>query len=218
MSSNSTIKVWDLGVRLFHWMLVAAFVIAYATQDDLEQLHIYAGYTVLGLIIFRVLWGFVGTKYARFSNFVRSPGAVAGYLRSLLTANPKHYVGHNPAGGWMIVALLISLLVVTISGLKLYAVEEGRGPLAGVDLQMSLVATAYAKRGREDDDDHERRGKRHREEQEDNEGEEMWEELHESAVNFTLLLIALHLAGVAISSLLHKENLVQAMITGRKKG
>ncbi len=202
MSNENTVQVWDILVRVFHWSLVGAFVIAYITSEGEETLHIYAGYAVLGLIIFRVFWGVIGTRYARFSDFVYSPSAVIRYIKSLRSGQPKHYLGHNPAGGWMIVALLIGLFAISISGLKLDAAEDARGPLAGVTVDLSVVKQAYA-------DEDERKGR--------GQGEEFWEELHETATNLTLLLIFLHIAGVAISGRLHNENLVKAMITGKKQ-
>lgn len=155
--------------------------------------------------------GVIGTRYARFANFLYSPADVLGYLKGLVTQYPKHYIGHNPAGGWMIMALLVSLLVVTVSGLKLYAVEEGKGPLAAVSPDISLIQTAYAD---DDEDEHDYRheGRSH----DEDESEDFWEEIHEASANFTLLLIILHIAGVVISSRLHNENLVRAMITGKK--
>ncbi|MDX2503669.1 MAG: cytochrome b/b6 domain-containing protein, partial [Gammaproteobacteria bacterium] len=137
------ISVWDIGVRLFHWLLVASFIIAYASAEEESLVHIYSGYMVLGLITFRLLWGFIGSKHARFSDFVYSPAKIVSYLKSLIYKAPEHYTGHNPAGGLMVVALLISLFVVTVSGLKLYAVEEGKGPLAA-QMDISIVSTAYA--------------------------------------------------------------------------
>lgn len=212
MSDQQTIKVWDILVRFFHWSLVVAFTISYISQDEESLWHIYSGYTVLGLVLFRLVWGVIGTRYARFTNFLYSPTVVLGYLKGLVTPHRKHYIGHNPAGGWMIMALLMSLLVVTLSGLKLYAVEEGKGPLAGISPDLSLIQTAYAN---DDDDDH-RYGHEGREHEDDEEGEEFWEEIHEASANFTLLLIILHIAGVVVSSRLHNENLVRAMITGKK--
>ena len=117
---SNEIRVWDPLVRIFHWGLVLAFTVAYLSADEASSLHVYSGYTVLGLISFRVLWGLIGTRYARFSNFVHSPGTVIQYLRSLITGKPKHYVGHNPAAGWMVIAMLLTLFVVTVSGLKVY--------------------------------------------------------------------------------------------------
>lgn len=215
MHTETTIKVWDILVRLFHWSLVIAFTIAYFTAEEENPWHIYAGYTVLGLVIFRILWGLVGTQYARFSNFIYSPSHVVRYVKSLLAKNPKHYIGHNPAGGWMIVALLISLTTVTVSGLKLYAEEEGLGPLAKGAVKVTLINNAYAEE--EDDDKKAEDIKSGEDIENEEEGEEFWEEIHEASTNFTLFLIFLHITGVLVSSRLDKENLIKAMFTGKKK-
>ena len=206
--STETVKVWDVLVRIFHWSLVVAFVIAYLTAEEENPLHIYSGYAVLGLITFRVFWGFVGTRHARFTDFIYSPMEVVRYLKSLPGGNPKHYLGHNPAGGYMVIALLICLFVVTFSGLKIYAIEEGRGPLALENQPPVLIDSAYAD---QEDYKYSENGKYTKDE------EEFWEEVHEVSTNITLVLILLHIAGVFISCRVHKENLVKAMITGRKK-
>lgn len=202
------IKVWDPLVRIFHWSLVLSFAIAYLSGDEENALHIYSAYIVMGLIGFRLLWGIVGTRFARFSNFVYSPEAIITYLKSLVSGNPKRYIGHNPAGGAMIIVLLLSLIVVTYSGLKVYAIEEGAGPLASPATELSFIKTAYAD---DDEDEHE-----HEEHGEDEE-EEFWEEIHEASSNFVLFLVLLHIAGVIVSGRLHGENLVKAMISGKKK-
>lgn len=203
---SQEIKVWDPLVRLFHWSLVIFFVVAYLSGEEESSIHIYSGYIILGLVTFRLLWGFIGTKYARFSNFVRAPKDIILYLKSFLKGHPKHYLGHNPLGGAMIIALLISIFMVSYTGLKLYAVEEGLGPLAEGN-NITLISRAYAD---SDDDD----GDKYSENEED---EDFWEELHEFFANFTVFLIFLHIAGVYVSSRLEKENLVKAMITGKKK-
>lgn len=209
-NNDGTVQVWDIFVRIFHWSLVIAFVIAYLTAEEENPWHIYSGYIVLGLVIFRIFWGLAGTRYARFSDFIYSPGDVIQYIKELVNKNPRHYLGHNPAGGYMILALLLSLLVVTVSGLKLYAVEEGRGPLADTGIQFTAINNAYA--GEDEDDDRE-----HGNNDDNEQREELWEEIHEAATNFTLVLIFLHIAGVFVSGRLHNENLVKAMITGRKR-
>ena len=198
----ATVKVWDIAVRIFHWSLVTAFATAYLTGDENEFVHVYAGYIVLGLVAFRVVWGFIGTQHARFTDFIYSPAKIFAYARSLASGSPKHYLGHNPLGGVMVIALLISLSLTCVSGLKLYAVEEGKGPLAG-EQSISLITPAYAHEG----GNHANK---------DEEGEDTWEEIHELFVNLTLGLIVLHIAGVVVSSVLHKEKLVKAMITGNK--
>ncbi len=205
MSSGSEIKVWDPLVRLFHWSLVAAFVIAYLSGDELEDVHVLAGYFIAGLVVFRLIWGVVGTRHARFSDFVFSPPTVIAYLKDTLAFRAKRYIGHNPAGGAMVVALLISLSMATLSGMKLLAVEENEGPFAAIQIEnISPVAIAMA----DEDED---------EEHDEGEEESVWEEVHEFFVNFTLLLVLLHLAGVALSSFAHGENLPRAMVTGTKR-
>lgn len=196
------VLVWDLGVRVFHWSLVALFTFSYLTGDELEELHAYSGYAVIALLVFRFIWGFVGSEHARFADFVRGPRAVIDYLKSLREGRPKRYLGHNPAGGAMIVMLLAGLSLLTFTGLMAYA-EEGHGPLAGADV--SLISNAYADH---DDDEDEEKGEKE---------DEFWEEVHEFVGNFMLVLIFLHIAGVFVSSRLHDEHLVKAMITGKKE-
>ena len=197
--------VWDPLVRIFHWSLVASFFIAYVSGEEFEDLHVYAGYLVTGLVAFRIVWGLIGTRYARFSDFLYRPSKVVEYLASLLTPRPKHYYGHNPAGGWMVAALLVMLVLSTVSGLKLYGVEGG-GPLAEA-APISLVQAAHA--SDHDDDDHDRR-------RGGGDAEDLWEEIHEFTSNLALLLVVVHIARVVLSSWLPRENLVRAMITGRK--
>lgn len=205
---NHEIRVWDPLIRLFHWSLVLTFTIGYLTGEEENNLHIIAGYTVLGLILFRVVWGIIGPRYARFSNFVYSPGTVIQYLKEMLARKPKHYIGHNPAGGAMVIAMLLCLFVISVSGLKVYAIEEGLGPLAGPPSALAIIDAAHA-----DDDEHERHEYGHTE---DEEAEEFWEEIHEASSNLMLLLVFLHIAGVIVSGRLHDENLVKAMLTGKK--
>jgi len=205
---SNEIRVWDPLVRIFHWGLVLAFTVAYLSGDEESSLHIYSGYVVLGLITFRVLWGLIGTRYARFSDFVYSPVTVIQYLKDLVAKKPKHYIGHNPAGGAMVIAMLLCLIVVSVSGLKVYAIEEGLGPLAGESPALTVVSPAYA-----DDDEH---GKNKNGHGEDEEAEDFWEEIHEVSSNLMLLLVFLHIAGVIVSARLHDERLVKAMFTGKK--
>lgn len=114
------IPVWDLPTRLFHWLLVAGIVAQYVTAEWLDnamQWHFYVGYGVLGLIIFRVIWGVVGPRYARFAHFLRGPGAVVSYVRQLPHRNTQHAAGHNPLGGWFVMLMLLLVLTQAISGL-----------------------------------------------------------------------------------------------------
>lgn len=201
------VRVWDPIVRLGHWTLVAAFFTAYLTEDDFLTVHVWAGYVLAGVVTLRLLWGLIGTRHARFSDFVRSPLAVLRYMGDMARGRARRYVGHNPAGAAMIVALLASLTVTAASGLVLYAYEEGAGPLAPMLVETAPAAAVAADGARSRDE------YRHRE----NEAEEVWEEIHEIFANLTLLLVVLHVAGVVLSSLAHRENLIRAMITGRKR-
>jgi len=203
-----TRPVWDPLVRIGHWTLVIAFFTAYLSGDDLFDIHKWAGYVIAAYVLIRIVWGFIGTRHARFTDFVRGPGAVLGYLRSLAGGKPKDYAGHNPAGGAMVVALLVSLLITTSSGAALYAVEENAGPLAGIVTEQTFAPLAAAFGENEEEEEH----GGHKE----SGSEELLEGVHKTFVYVTLALIGLHLAGVIASSLAHRENLARAMVTGRK--
>lgn len=172
--AKSKILVWDAPVRVFHWLLVLSFAGAYLTAESerWRLLHVSLGYTMGGLVAFRILWGLWGTRHARFSSFVRGPAAVARYVRSLLARQPEHHVGHNPAGAVAIVLLLLAGIAIVASGWAIYNDVGGR----------------------------------------------LLEELHEGAANLMLAVVAVHVAGVVVSSWLHRENLVRAMVTGKKEG
>ena len=204
-------KVWDPLVRLFHWSLVAAFTIAWLTGDEESRLHELAGYAVIGLVLIRIAWGFVGTRYARFSDFVYRPLVVLSYIRDLTLGKSKRYLGHNPLGGMMVLALLVSLLAAGITGLALEGAEQGTGPFASLSTGYTVTMPSVIARAVADEDDKERNNGK-------NENDEIWEELHEFFADLTLLLVVLHIAGVIIGSLVHRENLVRAMLTGRKPG
>lgn len=128
------ILVWDLPTRIFHWLLVTAFAMAWLSYDDNRYLdvHTFAGYTFLALLVFRLIWGVFGTHYARFRQFVYTPGEAWAYLKGLFGQDMRRYVGHNPAGAWAIFALIGFGLVLTVSGLFVLGGEERHGPLAGV--------------------------------------------------------------------------------------
>ena len=132
MNTQDLIKVWDLPLRIFHWLLVAGFFIAYLTEEDLLIIHVWAGYLVLGLLIFRLIWGFLGNEYAKFSSFLVKPAQSFRYVKDLLAFKAKRYIGHNPAGAAMIVLLLISLVLTTLTGLTVYGADQAAGPLAGI--------------------------------------------------------------------------------------
>ena len=110
------VKVWDPFIRIFHWSLILLFLIAYATGDENENLHLAAGYAIAGLVALRVIWGFIGPHHARFANFVRRPREVFSYLRNATTLKAPRYLGHNPAGAAMILALLLALSGICITG------------------------------------------------------------------------------------------------------
>ena len=168
------ILVWDLPVRLGHWLMAGGFALAWLTGDSEEWrlVHVAAGGTVVGVALFRLLWGLVGTRYARFADFVRGPHAAIAYLKSLLGPRPAHCVGHNPAGAWAIVLLLALGLLTGAAGWLTYQEIGG----------------------------------------------ELFEELHEGLASTMLAVVVVHLVGVAVGSLVHRENLPRTMITGRKIG
>jgi len=202
------IKVWDLFVRGSHWAVALGFFVAYLTEDDLLTLHVWAGYLVGALVVLRLLWGVVGPKHARFTDFVYTPRNVVVYLGELARFRAPRHIGHSPAGGAMAVLLWLGLIAVVWSGLEIYALEEGRGPLAALETVPAvavesggLVAAAQAS----DDEGSESRGGG------------LWKEIHEVLANLVVILVALHLCGVALASVVHRENLVRAMIDGRKR-
>lgn len=180
-------KIWDVFIRVFHWSLVTAFAIAYLTEDDFATLHVYAGYTMMVLIALRLVWGFVGTPHARFSSFVVKPSVIFEYIKDVIQFKAKRYLGHNPAGGAMVIALLISLTATLVFGLLTYGTAEYSGPLASLAGRVDhSVAHSF-------------------------------KEIHEFFANFTLILVVLHVFGVLAASFQHKENLVKSMITGLKQ-
>jgi cytochrome b len=173
-SAKTRILVWDAPTRVFHWLLAASFAGAYLTSESerFRDIHLLLGYTLVGLIGFRLVWGLIGTRYARFRSFAFGPGQVMAYLRSLVAFAPKHYVGHNPTGSWAIYLIL------------------GLGLLCGI--------TGYAS--------------------EADIGGELLKEAHESVAAGMLAVVVVHVCGVVVSSLLHRENLVRSMIDGYKSG
>lgn len=171
----ATVRVWDLFVRVFHWSLVASFAVAFFSGEDreLRLLHYWAGYAAAALVMLRIGWGIAGTHYALFSQFVRGPRSTLGYLRSVVTGSEARYLGHNPAGGAMVIALLASLVGVSLTG------------------HLMTTDTFW--------------------------GSEEMEDAHELLANGMLGLIAIHVGGVILESVRHRENLIRAMFTGRKR-
>jgi cytochrome b len=172
LSKDGKALVWDLPVRIFHWLLAASFAGAWLTAEHerWRLLHVTFGCTVLALAVLRVAWGLFGTRHARFGDFVRGPRAAMRYLGGLVRGKPEHYLGHNPAGGLAVVALLALAVAPAAAGLATYTQGD------------------------------------------------TYEDLHEVLANLMLGLVGVHVAAVVVSGWLHRENLVAAMFSGRKRG
>ena len=213
-SSQQSVQVWDPFVRVFHWSLVVAFLAAYFVEPEGSNLavHVWAGYAVGGLVVLRIIWGFIGPKHARFSDFLFGPFAALRYLFSILGGNSKRYLGHSPAGAWMVFALLTGLSATVISGMSYYGQAENKGPLGAVfaETKGATAATGPALADEENSDDDAAA-------RPDDDEDERLEELHEVFANLTLVLALLHIGGVILASFAHHENLARAMITGRKR-
>jgi cytochrome b len=168
------ILVWDAPVRVFHWLMVLSFAGAWFTAESerWRLVHVTLGYTMAALVAFRIVWGLIGTRHARFASFVRGPAAVARYVRSVWSGPHEPHIGHNPAGAVAIVALLAMTVGVAASGWTVYN-ELGGAALEGV---------------------------------------------HEALANAMLAIVVVHVSGVLLGSWLQRENLVAAMLTGRKPG
>jgi cytochrome b len=168
------ILVWDWPTRIGHWLMAGSFLVAYLTGESEEWrlVHVWAGGILAGVVVFRVVWGLIGSRHARFASFLRSPMAAVDYLRSLLRGRPDHHAGHNPAGAWAIVLLLMLGLGAAGTGWLTYQEIGG----------------------------------------------EWLEDAHEVVVNLMLAVVFVHLAGVLVGSLAHRENLPRSMVTGFKLG
>lgn len=206
MEASNEIKVWDVFVRLFHWVLAAAFFLAYATEGKPRWIHVNAGYLIGVLVVLRVLWGFIGSRHARFSDFIRSPREVFRHLKDVALFKARRYLGHDPAGGAMIVALLAFLSLTVISGMQLHGAKDKAGPFASLTLP-ALEQSVFADGGEK---------KRHGGEGKEERGEWL-EEVHEVFANITLLLSLIHIGGVLLVSLETRENLIRGMISGCKR-
>jgi cytochrome b len=131
-AASTQIYVWDRFVRLFHWTLVVTFTVAYLTEDDLLEVHVWAGYAVGALVLARVIWGFVGPTHARFSDFIYAPAETLRYVRDLVLFRAERHLGHSPGGGAMVVLLLVFLAATVVTGLVVYGGDQQAGPLAGM--------------------------------------------------------------------------------------
>ena len=183
------VRVWDPVVRSFHWGLVAAFAVAWLAADEGQPLHEPGGYAVAALLVLRLIWGFVGSHHARFAQFMRGPAATLVYLGDMLRGRERRHLGHNPAGAAMIVALMVTLSGTALSGWLLeQSIEEARA--------VTFVGEHGSREVR---------------------GDKTLKEVHETLANLALVLVALHVGGVALTSWRHRENLPRAMVTGRKR-
>ncbi|MEK7245022.1 MAG: cytochrome b/b6 domain-containing protein [Pseudomonadota bacterium] len=208
------VRVWDPFVRISHWTLAGAFIAAYAIEDEFLTLHVWLGYLAGLVVVVRVVWGLVGPRVARFSDFLHPPRIVLDYLADLVFFRAKRYLGHSPAGGAMAVALWLGVAASVLSGVAAYA-YQGKGPLApylGPGVQVSaapaLVSPAYAN----DDEKKSGAGTARK-----SRVAKAWEGIHEALATITLWLVVVHVAGVLWASLVHRENLTRGMIDGRKQ-
>src|SRR5512144_491074 len=180
------VPVWDLPTRIFHWVLVIAVVVSYATGGEKGSwfvVHTVSGYVVALLLLFRLAWGFWGSAHSLFSDFVYSSRSVSAYVKRLARLAPPKFVGHNPLGGWMVILLLVVLAANVITGL-LSGEEHGPGGLL-----LPLIAAP---------------------------GEEGLGDIHEVLANVIVVLACLHILGVVADWVLTRENLLRAMISGKK--
>ena len=185
---KNKIKVWDIFVRTFHWGIVVSFITAYVTsQSGMQITHSYIGYLICTLLLARLVWGFVGSAYARFSNFPFSLSAALAYARQILKGTLAVYLGHNPTGSIMIYTFLVILLTLCISGFILLGGLEFEGP--ALDLVGNFSDEVIYQIS----------------------------DLHQFCVDLMWFLVTLHVLGVITASLQHKDNLVKAMFTGYKK-
>lgn len=211
LKSAAGIAVWDPVVRYGHWLLVVAFGIAYFTAEEegggAELVHAWAGYIVGVIVALRVLWGFIGPQRARFRDFFYGPLTSLRYFADLLRGRARRYLGHSPAGGAMVILLLLSLAATVLTGLIAYG-DRGKGPLA--ESGTPLAAAAYA-------DENEYGPRRGLERRNGQDGESALGEVHSALANVTLALVIVHIIGVGLASVVHRENLVLAMINGRKR-
>ncbi len=182
-------KVWDLFVRVFHWSLVVSFTLTYvAVEYGYDEIHEWLGYFLTVLITVRIIWGFVGSKYARFSTFIFPVSEYIENFKAILTSkHQKHYMGHNPLGGAMVFALITGLVVLSFSGLVLLGWSEYTGPVWALAIPVSEGFGSTI------------------------------EFIHYKLPEVMLFLIGAHILGVFVAMKQHRENLVRSMFNGYKK-
>lgn len=214
---DNQIQVWDKFVRVFHWLLVLLFCLAYATGDENKSLHQFLGYALLCLVLVRIAWGFWGTQYALFKNFMCSPLKALIYLKELFSGTPNYHIGHNPAAAWMIVSLLVCSIMVCLSGYGANGTVDQKVSMKhGANFSIVKVAYADDERKEKHTDQPERKGRHNDYKMEEDGDDGLWSEIHEISAQFMIILICFHILGVALSSKVHNENLIKAMITGTK--
>lgn len=178
-------KVWDAPTRIFHWSIVCLIAVSWFSADQGHmQTHLWSGLAVFALLVFRILWGFVGSTTAQFANFIRMPGEVLGYLAALFRRETPLYAGHNPAGGLMVVVMLTALLFQVITGLFANDGGQFHGPFG---LQISAELSDTISR------------------------------LHGLFFNGLIFLIWMHLVAIFFYFFVKNENLIIAMLTGKKR-
>lgn len=188
MTTHDRVRIWDLAIRLFHWLLLVLVVTSFATAKiggNAMTWHMYSGYTILALIVFRVLWGLAGSRYALFSTFIRGPRETWVALMATLHGTTTTHAGHNPLGALSVVALLAALLTQAVSGLFANDDIATEGPLA------KLVSGAVS---------------------------ELLTQVHGIGERIIVALVILHLAAIAFYFFVKRDNLVRPMITGDKSG
>lgn len=186
--TNGSVRVWDLPTRIFHWLLAVSVLVAYITGGERGTafvLHVGAGHLILLLLLFRILWGIIGSPYSRFSDFVYSWRSTLTYVKDVARLRPAHFVGHNPLGGLMVLAMFLLLLAIIGTGLSSAA---ARGYQAGAPLIAAMGS-----------------------------GSRAMGDIHETLGSLIMILAGIHVAAVFAHWLFVRENLVRAMITGRKR-
>lgn len=170
---RQSIKTWPGYIRAMHWTLASCVLGAWIMSENIRWVHEYLGYGAVTIVTIRIFAGFLDGGFVKFTNFVKGPAETFGYLKQIWRGKEARHIGHNPAGGAMILALLLAISMTGLTG-------------------WLLTTDRFF-------------------------GEELLEDVHQFLANGVIFLVALHLAGVLLASVRHKENLVAAMITGRKR-